>query len=138
MRELRPPRLPPPLRHAEPCGWFLGSSAARRSFFHRRRDLFRRAIGLKSREPMTEARSTEADPGAPEQPADAAPKRGPSVAAATSGGSARAKANATAGAAGEDSPLSEVADANAYKVTLPSFEGPLDLLLHLCQKHELD
>ena len=23
-------------------------------------------------------------------------------------------------------------------VTLPSFEGPLDLLLHLCQKHELD
>jgi len=27
-----------------------------------------------------------------------------------------------------------------YKVTLPSggFEGPLDLLLHLCQKHELD
>lgn len=26
----------------------------------------------------------------------------------------------------------------AYKVSLPSFEGPLDLLLHLCQKHELD
>jgi segregation and condensation protein A len=28
---------------------------------------------------------------------------------------------------------------NAYKVSLPSggFEGPLDLLLHLCQKHEL-
>jgi segregation and condensation protein A len=25
-----------------------------------------------------------------------------------------------------------------YAVTLPSFEGPLDLLLHLCQKHELD
>ncbi|CAN5748984.1 segregation/condensation protein A [soil metagenome] len=25
-----------------------------------------------------------------------------------------------------------------YKVSLPSFEGPLDLLLHLCQKHELD
>jgi segregation and condensation protein A len=25
-----------------------------------------------------------------------------------------------------------------YSVTLPSFEGPLDLLLHLCQKHELD
>lgn len=24
------------------------------------------------------------------------------------------------------------------KVTLPNFEGPLDLLLHLCQKHELD
>ena len=25
-----------------------------------------------------------------------------------------------------------------YSVTLPAFEGPLDLLLHLCQKHELD
>ncbi|HEY1958046.1 MAG TPA: segregation/condensation protein A [Polyangiaceae bacterium] len=26
----------------------------------------------------------------------------------------------------------------AYHVSLPAFEGPLDLLLHLCQKHELD
>jgi segregation and condensation protein A len=26
----------------------------------------------------------------------------------------------------------------AYRVTLPEFEGPLDLLLHLCQTHELD
>lgn len=25
-----------------------------------------------------------------------------------------------------------------YSVSLPIFEGPLDLLLHLCQKHELD
>src|SRR5205085_8545506 len=25
-----------------------------------------------------------------------------------------------------------------YNVALPHFEGPLDLLLHLCQKHELD
>ncbi len=25
-----------------------------------------------------------------------------------------------------------------YSVSLPAFEGPLDLLLHLCQKHELD
>src|ERR1700756_3541135 len=25
-----------------------------------------------------------------------------------------------------------------YSVSLPMFEGPLDLLLHLCQKHELD
>jgi segregation and condensation protein A len=29
-------------------------------------------------------------------------------------------------------------ESNAYQVALPSFEGPLDLLLHLCQKHELD
>ncbi|MBX3233058.1 MAG: segregation/condensation protein A [Labilithrix sp.] len=28
--------------------------------------------------------------------------------------------------------------AGGYTVTLPTFEGPLDLLLHLCQKHELD
>ncbi|MEZ4371715.1 MAG: segregation/condensation protein A [Polyangiaceae bacterium] len=29
-------------------------------------------------------------------------------------------------------------DPNAYRVQLPSFEGPLDLLLHLIQQHELD
>jgi segregation and condensation protein A len=28
--------------------------------------------------------------------------------------------------------------AGGVSVTLPKFEGPLDLLLHLCQKHELD
>src|ERR1700759_4408306 len=26
----------------------------------------------------------------------------------------------------------------AWSLELPQFEGPLDLLLHLCQKHELD
>lgn len=30
------------------------------------------------------------------------------------------------------------AGAATYSVSLPAFEGPLDLLLHLCQKHELD
>src|SRR5947209_20020914 len=34
-------------------------------------------------------------------------------------------------------PMSEAGSA-AYHVSLPAFEGPLDLLLHLCQKHELD
>ncbi|HYO78266.1 MAG TPA: segregation/condensation protein A, partial [Thermoanaerobaculia bacterium] len=29
-------------------------------------------------------------------------------------------------------------DTTAYKVTLPSFHGPLDLLLHLLKKHEID
>lgn len=29
-------------------------------------------------------------------------------------------------------------DGQGYRVKLPSFEGPLDLLLHLIQKHELD
>jgi segregation and condensation protein A len=32
----------------------------------------------------------------------------------------------------------EAGDPNAYSVQLPMFEGPLDLLLHLCQKHELN
>ena len=30
------------------------------------------------------------------------------------------------------------AEGTGYSVSLPTFEGPLDLLLHLCQKHELD
>jgi segregation and condensation protein A len=30
------------------------------------------------------------------------------------------------------------AGASAWSLQLPQFEGPLDLLLHLCQKHELD
>src|SRR5690606_28354463 len=29
-------------------------------------------------------------------------------------------------------------DPNAYRIQLPTFEGPLDLLLHLIQQHELD
>jgi segregation and condensation protein A len=29
-------------------------------------------------------------------------------------------------------------DGTGYSVALPSFEGPLDLLLHLCQQHELN
>lgn len=33
---------------------------------------------------------------------------------------------------------SEEARGTEYHVTLPTFEGPLDLLLHLIQKHELD
>src|SRR4051812_1556673 len=36
----------------------------------------------------------------------------------------------------EDRGLEE--DENAYKVTLPSFHGPLDLLLHLIKKNEVD
>jgi segregation and condensation protein A len=35
-------------------------------------------------------------------------------------------------------PARDPADPSTYSVKLPSFEGPLDLLLHLCQKHELD
>ncbi|MFO0666269.1 MAG: segregation/condensation protein A [Polyangiaceae bacterium] len=36
-----------------------------------------------------------------------------------------------------DAPVSD-APVGGYSVSLPTFEGPLDLLLHLCQKHELD
>lgn len=34
--------------------------------------------------------------------------------------------------------VSAEAGSAAYSVSLPTFEGPLDLLLHLCQKHELN
>jgi segregation and condensation protein A len=51
---------------------------------------------------------------------------------------AKAKPQATAKAPGE-APAFDFADRGeaTYKVTLPVFEGPLDLLLHLVQKHEL-
>lgn len=32
----------------------------------------------------------------------------------------------------------DIAPSAGYRLTLPEFEGPLDLLLHLCQTHELD
>ena len=38
----------------------------------------------------------------------------------------------------DTAPLQEEAPADAYKVTLPTFHGPLDLLLHLIRKHEID
>ncbi len=38
-----------------------------------------------------------------------------------------------------DAPASTIATgAGGYRVTLPTFEGPLDLLLHLIEEHELD
>jgi segregation and condensation protein A len=44
-------------------------------------------------------------------------------------------------AASNPMPAAAPSDASGdvpYRVTLPEFEGPLDLLLHLCQTHELD
>ena len=35
-------------------------------------------------------------------------------------------------------PLSEDDESNAYQVTVPAFHGPLDLLLHLIKKNEID
>ena len=34
--------------------------------------------------------------------------------------------------------IEEDLDESAYKVTLPSFHGPLDLLLHLIKQNEID
>jgi hypothetical protein len=48
--------------------------------------------------------------------------------------SAPLASEATPGAAGG----AQEAGTLSYRVTLPMFEGPLDLLLHLVQKHELD
>ncbi|HEV3486834.1 MAG TPA: segregation/condensation protein A [Vicinamibacterales bacterium] len=35
-------------------------------------------------------------------------------------------------------PVAEEEEESSYKVTLPTFHGPLDLLLHLIRKHEID
>jgi segregation and condensation protein A len=43
-----------------------------------------------------------------------------------------------AGGPGSESPATDSAPPGAYRVELPEFEGPLDLLLHLCKTHEID
>ncbi len=48
-------------------------------------------------------------------------------------------ARASKAKAGEDEVESEaVPESAAFKIALPSFEGPLDLLLHLIREHQLD
>jgi segregation and condensation protein A len=42
------------------------------------------------------------------------------------------------GGDGGDGPGSDIPASVAYRIALPEFEGPLDLLLHLCKSHELD
>ena len=42
------------------------------------------------------------------------------------------------GAGGGDGPASDIPSGAAYRVELPEFEGPLDLLLHLCKTHEIN
>jgi segregation and condensation protein A len=44
----------------------------------------------------------------------------------------------TSAAAQPDGLMAESEEETAYKVTLPSFHGPLDLLLHLIKKHEVE
>ena len=38
----------------------------------------------------------------------------------------------------DGAPGAEIPASAAYRVSLPEFEGPLDLLLHLCKTHELE
>jgi segregation and condensation protein A len=45
---------------------------------------------------------------------------------------------AESAAGGGDGPGSEIPSSVAYRVELPEFEGPLDLLLHLCKTHEIN
>jgi segregation and condensation protein A len=40
--------------------------------------------------------------------------------------------------AGGEGEASELGGGAAYRIELPEFEGPLDLLLHLCKTHEID
>src|SRR5919205_2221327 len=41
-------------------------------------------------------------------------------------------------AGGSDGPDSDIPSSAAYRVELPEFEGPLDLLLHLCKTHAIN
>lgn len=63
----------------------------------------------------------------PNQPADPAPEAG------------TAPAETTAAATASPAPFDDSEEpSTAYKVALPTFHGPLDLLLHLIKKHEVD
>lgn len=48
------------------------------------------------------------------------------------------KGAATGSASAQERPGEDRGHAGGYRVRLPTFEGPLDLLLHLIQEHELD
>jgi segregation and condensation protein A len=84
-------------------------------------------------EPQTPTEASEAPPDAP---ADAV------QGAAASDSKAEAKAARAAAKAAAIQARRDERDAAEkaaqYSVSLPIFEGPLDLLLHLCQKHELN
>jgi segregation and condensation protein A len=72
--------------------------------------------------------------GTPEgTPSEEHPKGTPAREAKRSKGRAAAEA-----ATSEMTPAEERPKGTDYVVSLPAFEGPLDLLLHLIQKHELD
>jgi segregation and condensation protein A len=53
-------------------------------------------------------------------------------------GDASTSLGMTRGDKTQGAPEPEPENASAYSVTLPTFHGPLDLLLHLLKKHEID
>jgi segregation and condensation protein A len=73
------------------------------------------------------------EPNDVEQAAPVAPELGPAV-DDTDGGERRATPRSAATAASSEQSTQD----EGYRVQLPVFEGPLDLLLHLVKKHELD
>ena len=66
----------------------------------------------------------------------APPEDDPSASAPTAPGGTPAEQDAQPGLSKADPPATALDD--IYRVQLDVFEGPLDLLLHLIQKHELD
>lgn len=79
-------------------------------------------------------------PKGPASPADASSRgRKPGISSTSRGKKEKAKPAAVTPT--EEGPAKvpiEELPKDAYVVALPTFEGPLDLLLHLIQKHELD
>jgi segregation and condensation protein A len=78
----------------------------------------------------------EKDPVNPEQPAPAEEDQQPD--ATGSEETVQPEPEIVQGTAAAAVAYADPADESAYKVTLPSFHGPLDLLLHLIKKHEID
>src|SRR5690349_6578041 len=87
---------------------------------------------------MSEPSVPEAPP-ATEQGEPAPPIADPATAEAGAGGEAvPAEAAAPPDVPAPPEAPEPVGGAAAYRVALPTFEGPLDLLLHLIEEHELD
>ena len=86
--------------------------------------------------PLPSSESTSSEPAEPPAPAPAEPPA-PAPADARPG-VAKARASEVVPRPAAPEKATPDAASAAYRVTLPAFEGPLDLLLHLIQKHELD
>lgn len=89
-----------------------------------------------------ETKPAEARPegvGAPDAtPSEEQPKGSAAPAGKRSKGRGKSESTTADSAGIEATPAEERPKGTDYVVSLPAFEGPLDLLLHLIQKHELD